>query len=295
MADTRFQVVCYGELFWNIMRDNHAPGGSPFNILTHLQKLKKRAVLISRIGNDDAGKDLVHELKERRMMMDFCQVDGQHITGVQNIVPQTSIKMFYEIVYPAAWDFIEFKPNFIPLVSNADYFVFGSVCTRNAQSRNTLFELLKYAKTKVFDLNIRAPHYNRMVIERLLHQTNILKLNINELEILSGWYGEYFDEFSAILMLKHKFNIQTIVVTKGADGAIMNMGNKFYNHPGYKVQIADTLGSSDSFLAAFLSKLIDGSLPAEILDFTCALSSTITARAGAMPEYKLQEVFAAID
>jgi fructokinase len=295
MADTRFQIVCYGELFWNIMRDTHAPGGSPFNILTHLQKLNKRAVLISRIGNDDAGKDLVHELKERKIMMDFCQVDGQHITGVQNIVPQTSTKMFYEIVYPAAWDFIEFKPTFIPLVSAADYFVFGSISTRNIESRNTLFELLKYAKTKVFDLNIRAPHYNRGIIEKLLHEANILKLNINELEILSEWYGEYFDEFSSILMLKKKFTIQTILVTKGAEGAILNMGNRFYSHPGYKVRIADTLGSSDSFLAAFLSKLIDGSLPLEILDFTCALSSMVTARNGPMPEYRLQEVFETIE
>jgi fructokinase len=93
-----------------------------------------------------------------------------------------------------------------------------------------------------------------------------------------------------IKLLKERFNLETIIVTKGADGAVLNLGDQFYGHKGYSVEVADTIGSGDAFLAAFISKLIDRSPPEEMLEFASATGALIATYAGACPEYHTNEI-----
>ena len=108
------------------------------------------------------------------------------------------------------------------MVSDADYFVFGSLATRSEITRNTLFKLLDIAKFKVLDINLRAPHYNRQIIEQLLYKINLLKLNHAELELITGWFTKYQSDNDRIKVLQDKFSIPGIVVTKGENGALFN-------------------------------------------------------------------------
>src|SRR4030095_12796158 len=100
-------------------------------------------------------------------------------------------------------------------------------------SRNTLLRCLEIAKTKVLDINMRPPHYNRKIVEELLGKADILKMNLGELHLITGWFTNYTSDNDRIELLKEKFSIGSVIVTKGGEGAILNLGDAFYNHPGY--------------------------------------------------------------
>ena len=166
----------------------------------------------------------------------------------------------------------------------------GSLAARSTMSRNTLFKLLEQAQQKVFDVNLRAPHYSKDIFELLLPNVHLLKLNEEELVIISNWFGAVNTEEERMVMLQDKFNIPNIVVTKGGDGAVLNCSGKFYKHKAYKVKVADTIGSGDCFLAALLTKLFIKESPENALQFACAAGALIASYSGGCPDYEVSEI-----
>lgn len=284
------KVVCFGEVLWDILPNSSVPGGAPMNVTYHLQKLGKNPALITRLGFDEMGKKLVNIFSDDGVCTDFFQIDYTVPTGKVFAEFKENNEVAYNIVKPSAWDFIQWEDGFIPLLQNADYFVFGSLSTRNKESKNTLFKCLEIAKTKVLDINMRPPHYNKKIVEQLLTQADILKLNLAELHLITGWFSNYTSDEDRVNLLKDRFNLETIIVTKGGEGAILNIGSIFYNHAGYTVEVADTVGAGDSFLAAIISKLIDKTPPEDMLDFASKLGAFIATCKGACPNYLLDSL-----
>ena len=173
-------------------------------------------------------------MEENNISTEFFQLDDTLETGKVNATINPNKEVTYEIVKPVAWDNIQWDNKLASLVSDADYFVFGSLATRSEITRNTLFKLLDIAKFKVLDINLRAPHYNRQIIEQLLYKINLLKLNQAELELITGWFTKYQSDNDRIKVLQDKFSIPGIVVTKGENGALFNSDGIVYTHPGYR-------------------------------------------------------------
>ncbi|MEO8853607.1 MAG: carbohydrate kinase [Ginsengibacter sp.] len=286
-----FPVVCFGETLWDFLPGGKLPGGAPVNVACHLQKLGKNPAVISRIGKDDLGEELKNIFELKKIHTGFFQTDNENPTGKVLAKIMDNHEVSYEILQPVAWDFIEWDSKMGNLVSSADFFVFGSLVTRNSDSKNTLFQCLEIANKKVLDINLRPPHYTREIVEELLAKADILKLNLAELHLISGWFKIFVNDEDRIKWLKEKFSIDTIIVTKGGEGAVLFMNDKFYYHRGYKVEVADTVGSGDAFLAAFISKLIENAQPAEALDFASGLGAFVASRSGACPDYELKEVY----
>ena len=284
------KLVCYGEILWDVLPSGELPGGAPMNVAYHLHKLNQAVSLITAIGNDFHGTALVNLLEKWGIGTEHCHIDHYHPTGIVYAHPKGPHEMIYDIVYPSAWDFIIWNDNYTPVMQETDYLVFGSLACRNYTSANTLFKLLETARNKVLDINIRPPHFSAKTVEQLLHKTNILKLNLAELDLIAGWYSPLQIVTDKIQLIKDRFSIDTIVVTLGDKGALLCMDGNFYEHPGYKVQVADTVGSGDAFLAAFLSRLIAKAPPETILDFACAMGALIASYRGACPEYNIEEV-----
>jgi len=279
------KVVCYGEILWDILPTGELPGGAPMNVAYHLHKLNRNPSLITSIGADRYGWALMELLAQWGIGTDYVSTSKTQPTGIVYAKPNGLHEMKYDIVYPSAWDFILWDDRYTALMQETDYFVFGSLACRNYTSGNTLFKLLESARIKVLDINIRPPHFSPRVVEQLLHKANILKLNLAELELIAGWYSSLHSVTDKIQLLQNRFQLDTIVVTMGEDGALLNKDGVIHQHPGYRVQVADTIGSGDAFLAALLSKLIDRSAPAEMLDYACAMGALIASKPGACPEY----------
>ena len=173
----------------------------------------------------------------------------------------------------------------------ADAIVFGSLVCRDATSRDTLLDLLEETKgLKVFDVNLREPHYSADLIVELLEHADLVKLNTSELSFLSKWY---FDgnqtELETIEMIFDLFKIKEMIVTRGSKGASYFNPTLRYDYPAYSVTVNDTVGSGDSFLAAFLTMKLKGE-PLEVaLDYAVAMGAFITSQSGACPDYELPD------
>jgi fructokinase len=284
------KVVCFGEVLWDILPAGAVPGGAPMNVAYHLHKQQKNPALITSIGVDQKGEDLIKIFSDYGVCTDFFQVDYEHETGKVFAQPNEYNEVVYDIIKPVAWDFIKWEYDYEALVSNAIYFVFGSLASRNAESKKTLLQLLEIAENKVLDINLRAPHFNRRMVEELLNKADFLKLNLAELELITGWFSKHTNIQDRINSLTDKFKIQNIVVTMGGDGAIMYYNGHEYLHNGYNVTVVDTVGSGDAFLAGLISKLLDNASPADALEFASALGAFIATQKGACPAYDITAI-----
>jgi fructokinase len=285
-----FKAICYGEILWDVLPSGAKPGGAPMNVAYHLQKLGITATLISKIGKDNWGDGLIALLQKQNIDTSYIQIDKEHATGIVNAWLKEGNEVEYDIVFPVAWDFISMQQELISLVQQTKYFVFGSLASRNDVSRNTLLQLLESANTKVLDINLRPPHFKRATVETLLHQTDILKLNEHEVNLIAGWFNKSGSLQDQVKILQEHFKIDTILVTRGEHGALINERGNFYEHSGFKVKVEDTVGSGDSFLAAYLFKRDNNETPQESLAFANALGAFIATQSGACPPYSLEMV-----
>ena len=285
------KVVCFGEVLWDILPSGAVPGGAPMNVAYHLHKQQKNPAVITSIGIDEKGEELIKIFSEYGVCTDFFQVDYEHETGKVFAEPNEHNEVVYEIVKPAAWDYIKWEDDHEALVSNAAFFVFGSLASRNLESKKTLFHLLESANTKVLDINLRAPHFNRRIVEELLSKADFLKLNLAELELITGWFSKHTSIEDRVRSITDKFKIQNIVVTMGGDGAMMYYNGKEYLHKGYKVDVVDTVGSGDAFLAGLIAKFLDNASPIDALEFASGLGAFIAKQKGACPEYNVDEIY----
>ena len=279
-------VVCFGEILWDNLPDGKRPGGAPMNVAYHLHKLGLQSHLISSIGNDQAGKDLLDFLNGIGVKTNWVQINDHQETSQVLAAINEDNEVNYEIVAPVAWDFIRWEGEMEQLIKTSDAFVFGSLGSRNEVSRSTLLKMLTHARYKIFDVNLRAPHYSPEFVGDLLRQADLVKINSAELRIICEWADiSYSRELDCIEAIFSKFGMKEILITKGPHGATYYNRSLTYEYPAYSISVADTIGSGDSFLAAFLAMKLAGE-PLEVtLDYAVAMGAFITAQSGACPEY----------
>lgn len=260
------------------------------NVAADLRNFGLNAQLISRVGNDDLGRELLDFLDQKGIPLDLIQVGQTHLTGVAKANVSDSNEVTYKILQPVAWDYIQLEPGLTDLVRQSDLFVYGSLAARSQQTHETLMELLAVAPSKVFDVNLRAPHYKRATVEQLLNGANMVKLNEHELLELSGWYGDEPDLQRSMEQLRERYKLQTLCVTLGEDGAALLDTTGFYKQAGFAVEVADTIGSGDAFLAGFLYKTLQGESPQKTLEFACASGAYVATQQGATPIFSEQTI-----
>jgi fructokinase len=286
MSNPLNKVVCFGEILWDVLPKVRRPGGAPMNVAYHLQKLGVDSSIISSVGRDDAGTTLLEFVRTIGLSEKTIQVNDQQATSAVIASMNEQHEVSYEILFPVAWDFIDWKPEYETLLADCQAFVFGSLASRNSVSADTLLKMLDHATYKVFDVNLREPHYSFDVIDRLLHRADLVKLNVAELALICQWYNpELRDEQARIKFLFDHFPCNEIVITKGADGASYYTRTASYDSAAIKVTVNDTIGSGDSFLAAFLTMRLKGEEPQNALDYATAMGAFITSKSGACPPY----------
>lgn len=284
------KVICFGEMLWDVLPTGKQPGGAPLNVALHLHNFGLPTSLISRVGTDDLGAELLAFVESKGLSTDFVQRGRSHLTGVVKTNVRDGHEVTYKIVAPVAWDYIQYDDTLGRLVETADAFVFGSLAARGTATRETLYRLLQRARLKVFDVNLRPPHYTRDVVTYLLQQADVVKLNEAELSEVMGWFGAGAAEETALEWLTERFGLQAACVTKGAAGAALWTGGHLYHSPGFPVTVQDTIGSGDAFLAALLRGWLVGQAPADYLRFACATGSLVATYRGATPPISEQMV-----
>jgi fructokinase len=122
-------------------------------------------------------------------------------------------------------------------------------------------------------------------------QSDFIKFNDDELYEVSAFMNSPYHSLEQnILFIAEKTNTKHICVTKGSHGAVLYYNEKMYYNSGYKIDVVDTVGSGDSFLAGLLSKLLYDENPQEAIDFACALGAIVAKNEGANPKISSKEI-----
>lgn len=284
------QVLCFGEVLWDTLPEGKIPGGAPMNVALHLRQQGIESMMASRIGPDEAGSELIAFLKEHNLYSELIQQDEKLPTCVVSVELDDHRQATYAIPYPVSWDNIQPDSALTEAAKKADVIVYGSLASRDKTSRNTLMELLKSDALKVFDVNIRAPHFDMENLKILGGMANIVKLNSEELDMLAGTELAHLSQKEKVSFLADYLGVDTLCITRGDCGAMALVEGVFYEHPGFKVEVLDTVGAGDAFLATFIAGILQAETPNIILQKACAVGAFVAAHRGANPVYDPQKV-----
>lgn len=276
-------IVCYGEVLWDLLPSEKVPGGAPMNVAFHSQQFGLHATMISKVGTDQLGSQLINFLNSKHINTSFIQVDENFSTGTVQVLLDSAGSPNYDIVYPVAWDYITSNAKLMEAVKQSSAFVFGSLIGRNDISRKTLLTLLGVAPFKVLDVNFRKPYYEQWFIEKLLTISDLIKFNEEELKEVGAWYQVIGTEKELIRFICQKFGEKLIIVTKGGDGVICYADSTFYFEAGRQIQVKDTVGSGDAFLAAFLTKYLKKDTIQNSLEYGNAVGALVAMESGGTP------------
>ena len=289
-------IVCFGEVLWDVFPTHKKIGGAPLNVASRLQSFNHDVTMVSAIGQGNSGAKLMQYLKDCGINTSCVQVHNEYKTGKVKVMLNDKGSASYDIKYPRAWDKIRLTEINKKAVKNSDAFVFGSLVARDDSSRSTLYDLIERAKYKIFDLNLRPPYYTKEVLFYLMDKADFIKFNDDELYEVSKYMGSKYNSLEQNLMfIAERTNTKHICVTKGSHGAVLLYDGKLFYNSGYLIKVIDTVGAGDSFLGSLISHLLNKVKPQEAIDFACAVGALVAQSEGANPKISKSEINAFIN
>lgn len=301
----RFTIVGIGEALFDIFSDAQRPGGASLNLAVHAHQLAAprsgRGVLVSRVGQDPLGDDILAELRQRDMSTEFIQTDPDRPTGRVYIDLGDDGQPRYDILSHAAWDVLQFDPDIEELARRCEALCFGSLAQRDAQSRNTIYRFLDACPRaiRMFDANLRPDQFNQQVLRRSCELANILKADQQELHTLHEMIGRDIDDESDDAVadaLRQQYELDMLVLTRGKDGTRIYSDEGAVDGQPVDYPPADTfdpVGAGDAAAAAVLVGRVLRWPAQRIADLANHCGAFVASQPGAtpaLPESILQSV-----
>jgi len=287
-----FAVVGLGEVLWDLLPAGPQLGGAPANF-THLAAaLGARAMMVTRVGDDDLGREVIRRFTQVDLPRDTVQVDLARPTGTVAVTLDEQGVPHYTFAEDAAWEQLEVTSVALQAVRGAHAVCFGTLGQRSATSRKAIQQLVAAAPAdalKIFDINLRLDFYSREVIEASMRLSNVLKLNEEELDVLTAMFSLHGDVRQRIEWLARSFAFKVVAVTRGSSGSLIYQEGCWSELPPQPVQVVDTVGAGDAFTAALTLGLL-ARMPLEDVHVIAAeLARYICSQPGATP--RLPEEF----
>lgn len=286
--DTPKYVVGIGELLWDRLPDGKKIGGAPANFAYHVSQFGLPGIVVSAVGPDDLGLEIVENIDLKNLESLIDTVDFP--TGTVDVTVDADGIPAYEIHTDTAWDNIPYSATTEKLARNTRAVCFGSLAQRSPVSRETISRFIDAMPKSpdtliVFDINLRQAHYAKDTVARSLERCNVLKINDEELEVVRRMFQLHQTGPAAICRaLIEMFDLKIVILTCGAEGSFVFTADSesFISTP--KVKVADTVGAGDSFTAAFVASLIKGLTIEQAHRIAVETSAFVCTRFGAMPE-----------
>ncbi len=285
--ENTFTVVGIGELLWDIFPDGKQIGGAPANFAYHAHALGERGIIVSCIGNDELGREIINRVEELGLDRRYIAVDREHTTGTVTVELDNHGKPDFTIHKNVAWDFIPSNPNLLSLAKQADAVCFGSLCQRSKVSNKTINNFLRGTRPdciRVFDINLRQTYFNREIIHNSLELSNVLKLNDDELSVVANLLDISGSETDILKELTSQYSLRLISLTRGESGSRLYAEGENSNHQGFMVKIVDTVVAGDSFTAAMTLGLLHGEALDSINEYANRIASFVCSESGAIPK-----------
>jgi len=279
------KIAAFGELLWDLLPNGKVLGGAPANFIYRINSFGDQGTLLSKVGNDKAGREARETLRNLGVSDENVQTDYEFPTGTVKVKIDSKGNPDFNIITEVAYDHIEINSEMMDAFREADCVCFGTLVQRYGISKNTLRELIHESTdvVKFLDINLRNKCYNAAIIEDSLRMTNILKTNDEELLItgqLLGLKNTNLKQLAQETIKTYKLDI--ILCTLGQNGAFcLTQDGMFHYDPGYQIILGDTVGSGDAFSAGFVHYYMNGSTITEALRFGNAAGALVATTIGA--------------
>ena len=285
-APGEFRCIGLGEVLWDLLPAGKQLGGAPANFAYHVHALGAQALVVSRVGNDAPGREIISRLRALGLRTDGITVDRSAPTGTVGVALDEHGTPTFTIHENVAWDFLEAGESVLREASQADAVCFGTLAQRHRVSRAAIRAVLQAAPPealRIFDINLRQHFWSRDLIVESLDLASVFKLNDAELPVVAKLLGLAGDESRLLRQIAERFDLKAIALTKSGEGSSLLLGDKFVSRPGSKLVIADTVGAGDSYTAALALGLLAGHEPERIIDFAHRVADHVCTQPGATP------------
>lgn len=247
-----YKIVGIGEVLWDLLPQGRQLGGAPTNFAYHAKALGANACVITRVGKDEYGEEVLRRFKSIGFPLELVQIDEVYPTGTVSVELSPEGVPNFTIHAPAAWDYMEVTDPALAAVKSADVVCFGTLAQRNEKSGETVRRLVSAsseAAIRIFDINLRQRYYSHFIIEESLRLADVLKINESEWQVLAGMFDLCGDLKDQVKNLVEKYKLNTVAVTFGADGSLLYRDGKWSRYKPRPVKVVDTVGAGDAFTA----------------------------------------------
>jgi fructokinase len=289
------EFYTFGEILWDCLPSGRHAGGAPFNVAAHLAQLGVSVSILSAVGQDSLGDEILEVAKDKGVNVQF--VGRARIglpTGTVIATVDAMGNATYELVQPVAWDEIIISPEALESVAKAGAFIFGSLATRSPYNLDQLDRLLTVkGPLKFFDVNLRPPFADPKRIVELAARADVIKLNHDEVGQIASWLqtgeatpnppGNADAVAEACATLSKATNTPRICVTMAAAGAALWDRGNLVTAPAPKVVVKDTVGAGDAFMAGLMVGLTRGADTKTVVETACRLGAIVASHDGATP------------
>ena len=291
MKDERF-IVGLGEVLWDKLQKNGKPvrggkklGGAPANFAYHASQFGHEGLVVSAIGLDRDGDEIIEQLEAHALPYHLERTSFPTGTVDADITDPNAPA--YTIHTKVAWSHIPFTDELKAIAANTKAVCFGSLAQWGRESRHTIRLFLDSCGEgclKICDINLRQKYYSKIIIRDSLRRADILKLNEEELDVITKLLGyQLAGEEVLCRRLMRAYKLSMIILTKGIYGSwvIWKEGKSFLGTP--KVKVKSAVGAGDSFTGAFIGSILNGASIQEAHRIAVNVSAYICTQEGAMP------------
>ncbi len=277
-----------GELLWDILPTGRQLGGAPANFAYIAALLGNRSAVVSRVGADDLGREARDRCSSLGLDISHLQTDPSRPTGTVNVKLDAQGVADFEIVENVAWDNLEWSPDLKALAGVADVVCFGSLAQRREPSRGTIQQFLKTTREsclRIFDVNLRQNYYTPVILKTGFALATIVKMNHVELPIVLESVGlspTEDEQADAELLLEH-YGLELVCITRAANGSILVSRKGNSDHSGFRIKVADTVGSGDAFTATLAHGCRHGLSLEAINEAANRMGAWVASQPGATP------------
>lgn len=282
-----YLVIGLGEALWDMLPEGKKLGGAPANFAYHASQFGLKGVAVSVIGQDALGDEIIEALDAKGLKYYIERLS--YPTGtVQVTLDEKGIPQ-YEIKTDVAWDNIPYTAELDAMAKQCRAVCFGSLAQRHAVSRETINRFLDNmpedeGQLKIFDINLRQQFYNKEVLENSFRKCNVLKINDEELLVVSKMFDIESTDFEVICReLLAEYQLKMLILTCGVDGSYIFTEHITSFQPTPKVEVADTVGAGDSFTGSFCAAILKGLPITQAHELAVKVSAFVCTQQGAMP------------
>ncbi len=252
-------IAGIGEVVYDILPDSRKLGGAPADFLSYAEKYGAKVSLISAIGADDLGREVVSELN--KFNINPVLAVTPYPTG-RVLIFKNGYNCVAHILENAAWDYIPYTSDAEDCIRKADAIYFGTLALRRPYSMGTILDLIdeaKNAKYSFFDINLRQNYYSKEVILKLLEKANILKVNSEELKVLRNMLSLKGSVDEVCLKIKEDFGLLYMILGDTAkESKIWGIDNEYSAIKNSRLHQSFAFGAGNAFAGTFLSSILNG-------------------------------------